>query len=56
MGAPTLDVWWRWEYPDWNTAQHLGGVEAVGGLNAMKTFHGLECGAELTRVNTDWAS
>src|SRR5262245_4707082 len=33
-GTPTLNVWWRWEYPSWNAAQNLGGIESVGGLDA----------------------
>jgi hypothetical protein len=54
FGAPTLNVWWRWEYPDWNTARNLGGIEPVGGLDGMVRFHGLECQEELNQVINDW--
>jgi hypothetical protein len=54
FGAPTLNVWWRWEYPDWNSAQNLGGIESVGGLNAMIAFHGLACDDELSQVLSSW--
>ena len=54
VGAPTLNVWWRWEYPNWDAAKNLGGIEPVGGLTAMKAFHSLECQEELNQVITSW--
>jgi len=55
-GAPTLNVWWRWEYPDWDAARNLGGKERLDGLEAMKAFHALECQQELNEVIRIWGT
>lgn len=54
VGATTLHVWWRWEYPGPGLPPGMGGVALVGGVPAMNAFHGAALPLQLADINANW--